>query len=106
LKTEFIAGNPRVCAMIVQDNGYQQGESEHAYRSVVIRGNMETVTGESEKRKALDVLLDHLEENSEIMRVKLREKTQRIREVRILKLVIGEISEKEGNDVNWVDVNV
>ncbi len=96
LKTEFVTANPRVCATIVQDNGYRQGECGHAYRSLVIRGSVEVLEDDGDKRRALDVMIEHLEERPEIMRAKMPDRKARIDVVQIWRLAIEEISGKEG----------
>jgi uncharacterized protein len=96
LKTDFVQDNPSVCATIIQDNGYIQGECAHAYRTLVIRGNLEVLTDESDKAKAVNVLIDHLEERPEIMRAKLQNKSEQYKEMRTWRLIIEEISGKEG----------
>ena len=97
LKTDFVTVNPNVCAMVIQDNGYIQNECEHAYRSVVIRGRVDILTEEDERRQAIDVLLNHLEERPEIMRAKLRDRTEKLRIVQIWRLVIEDVCGKEGS---------
>jgi nitroimidazol reductase NimA-like FMN-containing flavoprotein (pyridoxamine 5'-phosphate oxidase superfamily) len=96
LKTEFVMENPNVCATIIQDHGYIQNECRHAYRSVVIRGKVEILKKEDDKRKAIDVMLNHLEETPEIMRSKLLDKGEQFKEVQIWRLVIEDISGKQG----------
>lgn len=96
LKTEFITANRRVCATIVQDDGYRQGECAHAYRSLVIRGSVEVLEDDCDKRGALDVMIGHLEERPEIMRAKMPDRTAQFDAVAIWKLAIEEISGKEG----------
>jgi nitroimidazol reductase NimA-like FMN-containing flavoprotein (pyridoxamine 5'-phosphate oxidase superfamily) len=96
LKTQFITANPSVCATIIQDNGYIQNECGHAYRSVVVRGKIEVLSSEADKKKAVDVMLDHLEEKPEIMRAKLPGKTASFNAMRAWRLVIEEITAKEG----------
>jgi nitroimidazol reductase NimA-like FMN-containing flavoprotein (pyridoxamine 5'-phosphate oxidase superfamily) len=96
LKAEFVTASPQVCATIIQDNGYIQGECAHAYRSVVIRGKIEVLSSDADKMKAVDVMLDHLEEKPQIMRAKLPGKTASFNEMRAWRLVIEEITAKEG----------
>jgi uncharacterized protein len=96
LKTEFVQDNPCVCATIVQDCGYIQGECAHAYQAVVLRGKIEILTEESDKEKAMAVLIDHLEARPEIMRTKLQTKTEQYREMRTWRLAIEEITGKAG----------
>jgi len=96
LKTDFLTANPDVCATVIQDNGYVQNECEHRYKSVVIRGKVRILTAEDDKRKAIEMMLNHLEENPEIMRAKLPGKAEQLRAVQIWQLVIEEMSGKEG----------
>jgi nitroimidazol reductase NimA-like FMN-containing flavoprotein (pyridoxamine 5'-phosphate oxidase superfamily) len=95
LKTEFVKDNPGVCATIIQDSGYIQGECAHAYRAVIIRGKIE-ILSENDKEKAVGALLDHLEDEPENMRAKLQNKTEQYREMQTWRLIIEEISGKQG----------
>jgi nitroimidazol reductase NimA-like FMN-containing flavoprotein (pyridoxamine 5'-phosphate oxidase superfamily) len=61
-KLEAIAADPRVCATVVIDGGYEQGACRHHYESVVLRGTMRLVDDPSERRRGMGVLLSHLEE--------------------------------------------
>ena len=96
LKTEFIRQNPSVCATVIEDRGYRQTRCEQAYRSVVLRGKVELVTDEHAKRKAVDVLLDHLEDNPEAMRAKIQGLSGKFDAMEIWRLAIEEISGKRG----------
>jgi uncharacterized protein len=96
LKMDFVHDNPNVCATIVEDNGYIQDECAHKYRSLVIRGKIGILTDESDKEKAVNVLLDHLEKQPEIMRAKLQNKTEQYKNMQTWRLAIEEISAKEG----------
>jgi uncharacterized protein len=97
-KTDFIRENPDACATVVEDRGYIQNECEHHYASVVIRGRVEIVEGHEQKQKGLEVLIDHLEQQPEVMKAKLRlpERQRRLDEsVDIWKLTIAEMTGKE-----------
>jgi uncharacterized protein len=96
LKTEFVQENPCVCATIIQDNGYIQNECAHSYQSVVIRGKVDILTDEKDKAKAVDVLLNHLEEQPDIFRSKLQNKTEQYNKMRTWRLRIEEINGKAG----------
>lgn len=96
LKNTFVAANPRVCATIVEDNGYRQGECGHAYRSLVIRGSVEVLEDDGDKRRALDVMIGHLEDRPETMRAKMPDRNEQFDAVQIWKLAIEEVSGKEG----------
>jgi hypothetical protein len=95
LKSEFVAANPAVCATIIEDRGYLQQECAHAYRSVVVRGKIE-VLPDPDKPRAIDVLLDHLEETPEIMRAKLQARREPLADVQLWRLVIEEVTGKQG----------
>jgi uncharacterized protein len=62
-KLDAIAGDPRVCATIVIDSGYEPGKCMHRYESVVLTGRMSIVTAREEARHGMRVLIGHLEED-------------------------------------------
>lgn len=64
-KLDVIARNPAACGTIVVDHGYNQGECEHPYESVVMRGKMRLVEDPEEKLHAIQTLVEHLEEAPE-----------------------------------------
>lgn len=64
-KLDFLAANSSVCATIIEDGGYLPGQCEHAYASLVLRGDLVAVAGLEEKKHGLAVLLDHLERDPE-----------------------------------------
>ena len=99
LKTDFVRENPNVCATVVEDLGYQHGTCEHHFRSAVVRGRI-VIADEAEKRKALDCMIRHLEEQPEIMlaKIALPERQVRIEKVMdIWRLDIEEMSGKAGS---------
>jgi nitroimidazol reductase NimA-like FMN-containing flavoprotein (pyridoxamine 5'-phosphate oxidase superfamily) len=60
-KVDAIAADPRACATIVIDGGYEQGACKHNYESVVMTGLMTLVADLDEKRHGMHVLTAHLE---------------------------------------------
>jgi nitroimidazol reductase NimA-like FMN-containing flavoprotein (pyridoxamine 5'-phosphate oxidase superfamily) len=60
-KLDVIACNPRACATIVIDHGYSAGECEHPFESLVLRGSVRVIDDPAEKRRAIEVLVAHLE---------------------------------------------
>lgn len=60
-KLDAIAADPRVCATVVLDGGYEQGACKHHYESVVLTGSMRVVDDADEARRGMRVLLGHLE---------------------------------------------
>jgi hypothetical protein len=64
-KLDMIAADPRACATIIAENGYNHGECEHPFESIVLFGRMRVVEDAEEKLRAIRCLVDHLEQDSE-----------------------------------------
>jgi uncharacterized protein len=96
LKIDFIKENSKVCATIIEDNGYKMNECNHSYRSVILRGKMKIVTDISEKEHGFDVLLHHLEENPENLKKKLFKTYEQYERTSILRMDLESIQGKEG----------
>lgn len=60
-KLDIIAANPRACATVVVDLGYDHGACAHPYQSVVMTGTMRVIDDLDEARDAMRVLAVHLE---------------------------------------------
>jgi nitroimidazol reductase NimA-like FMN-containing flavoprotein (pyridoxamine 5'-phosphate oxidase superfamily) len=99
LKLEFIKKNSRVCATIIEDNGYKMGECDHAYRSIVFWGTMSVVEELQEKKHGMEVLLRHLEKDPDPIRERLlkNDSVYKKRNMEILRLDITEITGKQGD---------
>lgn len=96
VKIDFIKSNPNACLTIIKDNGYVQNECAHSYRSVVVRGDIELVQSEIEKRHGIEVMIYHLENNPETVKATLDDKKGIYENMQIIKLIITEITGKEG----------
>jgi nitroimidazol reductase NimA-like FMN-containing flavoprotein (pyridoxamine 5'-phosphate oxidase superfamily) len=96
LKLDFIKANPRVCATVIEDRGYKMEECDQAFRSVVFWGTMHLVQDVQEKKRAIDVLLDHLEEQPDQIRQKSLKSDGAFQEVGILRLDVSEMTGKQG----------
>jgi nitroimidazol reductase NimA-like FMN-containing flavoprotein (pyridoxamine 5'-phosphate oxidase superfamily) len=96
LKLDFIKSNPKVCATVIEDRGYKLGECDHAYRSVVLWGTMHLVEESDEKKHALDVLLNHLENDPADIRERNLKSDEAYEKVGILRLNITEMTGKQG----------
>jgi len=94
LKLDFIRANPRVCATVVEDHGYKKDECDHAYLSIVFWGTLTIVEDLDEKKHALEVLLNHLEENPDPIRERNLKSDESYKNVEILRLDIHEITGK------------
>lgn len=64
-KLDLIAEDPRACATIIAENGYNHGECEHPFESLVLFGRMRVVDDPEEKLRAINCLVDHLERDPE-----------------------------------------
>ena len=96
LKIDFIKANPDVCATVIEDGGYEEGECEHHYRTVVFRGVMSLAEDIEEKRHGMQVLLNHLEEKPEVKQDKLLKSEISYSKMNVLRLHIVRITGKAG----------
>lgn len=96
LKIEFIKQNPAVCATVIEDRGYHMGACEHAYRSVVLWGNMSVIDDPEEKKHGLDILINHLEDHPDIVKKRTLKDDSVVENVGILRLDITEMTCKSG----------
>ncbi|HYE81785.1 MAG TPA: pyridoxamine 5'-phosphate oxidase family protein [Clostridia bacterium] len=97
LKIDFIKENPKVCATVIIDGGYLNGECEHKYASVVFWGDMYVVDKLEEKKHALVTMIDQLEEMPEPVKARLLKNDGVYEGVGILRLDISEITGKKGS---------
>lgn len=97
-KLDIITRNPRACGTIVLDHGYNQGECEHPYESVVMHGTMRLVTDPAEKRHAIEVLVEHLEDDPRVYwESRSWDLEDRLAGFTALCFEIGEIDAKQGS---------
>jgi len=96
LKLDFIAANAQVCATVIEDGGYVANECGHNYRTVVFLGNLRIVTDLDEKKHGMDILLNHLENNSTVIQDKLLKSDDYYSKMEVLKLEITQIHGKAG----------
>lgn len=64
-KMDFLNANPRVCGEVLEDRGYVVGECDYDYRSVHFSGKASMVADLSEKKKALNLMIEKLEKDPE-----------------------------------------
>ena len=96
LKLDFIKRNPLVCATVIEDGGYKKDQCGHAYRSVVFWGNMSVVDNLEEKKKGMEVLLNHLEDTPGPIKERKLKNDKVYSKMAVLKLEILQISGKKG----------
>jgi nitroimidazol reductase NimA-like FMN-containing flavoprotein (pyridoxamine 5'-phosphate oxidase superfamily) len=99
LKFAFIKYNSNVCATIIEDNGYIINDCDHKYRSVVFWGKMSVVEDLEEKKRGIEVLLNHLENDPKIIREKILRSEDKLQGAAILRLDIKELTGKK-NPIN------
>lgn len=96
LKIDFLKDNPKVCATIIDDIGYIKNECAHEYRSVVLFGEMDFLETLQEKVHGLEVILNHLEENPDIIKERALKNQEMYNHIAVLRLNITDISGKKG----------
>ena len=62
-KADYLKANPLVWGQVLEDLGYRQGKCDHAFRTVHFRGRAEFVEEREAKRRALELLVDQLEDD-------------------------------------------
>lgn len=93
-KIDYLTKTPKVCATVIEDNGYVKGFCDHKYSSLIIRGSIRLVDELDEKKRGLDVLLNHLEENPKPIKVRNIKDDKSYNSVCILCLDISDITGK------------
>jgi nitroimidazol reductase NimA-like FMN-containing flavoprotein (pyridoxamine 5'-phosphate oxidase superfamily) len=95
LKIDFLRSNPKVCATIIEDQGFVDEECDHAFCSVVIRGSIKFVDDEADKLAGITIITKHFEKNPERMLAKANVSNPGWLNTQILKLRIDEITGKK-----------
>jgi nitroimidazol reductase NimA-like FMN-containing flavoprotein (pyridoxamine 5'-phosphate oxidase superfamily) len=96
LKLDFIKANPNACGTLIEDGGYIQNECAHRYKTVVFFGKISILTDIEEKRKGMEILLNHLESEEDIIHAKVNSDIKLYQKLVILKFEIHEIHGKSG----------
>ncbi|MCP4896011.1 MAG: hypothetical protein GY906_03470 [bacterium] len=60
-KIDILKSNPHVWGIALVDHGYQDGKCDHAYSTVMFAGEVTWVTDSTEKRTALEVMIEQQE---------------------------------------------
>jgi len=94
-KIDFIKANPDSCLTIIEDLGYQYDECTHAYRSIVIRGNMVLVDNPEERVHGIKVMIHQLEPNTEKQFLKINDSDAVWRGTQMFKLAAESMTCKE-----------
>jgi nitroimidazol reductase NimA-like FMN-containing flavoprotein (pyridoxamine 5'-phosphate oxidase superfamily) len=84
-KMDILARNSRVWGMAVLDLGYQDGECDHAYLSVMFGGRVAFLTSDEDKRRALEVMVRKQERDPE------RVIAEQMTDTRVTSVTVGRI---------------
>ena len=96
LKLDFLNSNPMVCATVIEDGGYVVNECGHTYRTVVFWGTMKVVSDPDDKKHGMNILLNHLEKDSAVIKEKLLKSNDYFSKMEVIKLDITQIHGKAG----------
>ena len=96
LKIDFFKSNSRICATIIEDGGYVVDECGHNYRTVVFWGNMHFVTDLEEKKYGMGILLNHLENDGQVIHEKMQKSEGYYSHMEVLRIDIKQIHAKSG----------
>ena len=64
-KIDYIKSNPRACATIIEDGGFDSGSCEHSYRSVVLSGTMLLIEDRTEIDRGIRLLIEQQEKKDQ-----------------------------------------
>jgi uncharacterized protein len=97
-KLEALAADPRVCATVIIDGGYEPGACKHHYESVVLTGTMALVDRDDEVRHGMQVLIGQLEDDAHAVweRNKL-DRDEPWKRLRVARLDIEDLTGKAGS---------
>ncbi len=96
-KIESLRGNPRACATVIRDEGYQEGRCTHHYSSVVIEGSVSILETREEKMAGFRVLFRHLEKDFRSKEKRLEGMPGDLEKVVVFKLSMDRVSAKRGH---------
>lgn len=95
-KIDCLKTNANVCATIIDDCGYLNGECGHKFRTLIINGAMVFVDSHKEKRYGMNVILEHLEDAPSKIKEKAVSSAAMYEKIAVLKLGIEDITGKKG----------
>lgn len=97
-KLDAIAAEPRVCATVIVDGGYEQTKCKHHYESVVLTGTMSLVEDGEEARHGMRVLVGHLEDDPQPVWERNRlDGDEVFARMRVARLTIEHVTGKAGS---------
>ena len=97
LKLDFLKENSNVCATVIEDGGYIKDQCSHRYFSVVLWGEMTLISDLEEKKHAMEVLLNHLEDNPGPIKERNLPHDASYNGVALLRLTVRQLTGKRGS---------
>ncbi len=94
-KIDYLENNPKIWGEIREDHGYLIGECDHAYRTLHFEGEVEFIDDIEKKKRALNVMINHIEPDPEPIKKRFIEKGD-LDEVKIGKVNIKNMWGKKG----------
>lgn len=96
-KIDFLEENKTVWGQVIEDLGYCRGRCDHSYRSVHFQGSVSFLDDEEEKKEALCLMVEQLEEDPEKVIGRMVEKAD-MGGVNVGQIQIEKLSGKESKD--------
>jgi len=96
-KIDFLEGNNKVYGQILDDLGYREGRCDHSYRSVHFQGCVSFLDDEEEKKEALCLMVEQLEEEPERVKSRMVGKAD-LGGVKVGQIKVETLSGKESKD--------
>ncbi len=96
-KIDYLKENNKVYGQILDDLGYCEGRCDHSYRSVQFNGVVSFLDDEEEKREALCLMVEQLEEEPEKVIGRMVEKAD-MGGVKVGQIKVENVSGKKSED--------
>jgi nitroimidazol reductase NimA-like FMN-containing flavoprotein (pyridoxamine 5'-phosphate oxidase superfamily) len=93
-KIDYLKANPVVWGQVLEDNGYIDGECNHAFRSVHFRGRVTFLESDADRRHAISLMIDHLESNPETVKQRFA-KPDALDDAVLVRVQVEEMTAKE-----------
>jgi nitroimidazol reductase NimA-like FMN-containing flavoprotein (pyridoxamine 5'-phosphate oxidase superfamily) len=94
-KMDFLRSNPRVCATIIEDDGFDSGSCDHAYRSVVLRGTMHIINDRIEIDRGIRLMIEQQDKkNAAHFYEKLKPGNKSYDNLQLLKMTVDSMTGK------------
>ena len=97
-KVEYMKANPNVWGQAIIDYGYQHGSCDHLYHTVQFSGTVSFIENIEEKKQALKLMINKLDENPELV-IKKQLQPSSVVKITIGKIDIDELTGKKADKI-------